>query len=55
MHLLLTEQQHEGETFVNYRELTQALLENPTQSSDLNELYPASNPLHRQDRVARKE
>jgi len=31
------------------------MLENPTQSSDLNELYPASNPLNRQDRVERKK
>lgn len=53
-HLLVSEQQLPGETFTNYREFTSATLVNPTQSSDLNSYYPASNPLNRQNRKENK-
>ena len=49
-HLLVTEQQEEGETFRNYRRRYMTTLVNPTQSSTLSEHYPAINALGAQNR-----
>jgi len=50
-HLLVSEQQNEGETFRNYEAQYLVHLEKAAQSSDLSDLYLADNALNRQNKV----
>jgi len=50
-HLLVSEQQNEGETFRNYEAQYMVHLEKAAQSSDLSDLYLADNALNRQNKV----